>query len=318
MWRITIHHRREEAEKLRSLIKELKYPLFTEGNTKTVTYIPDEDIEKLMTMLEEVLDMRYKENLIEADRPHIVSSGPAKRILYQRTPLSITTIDEMLSKAMEYSSTDPWRLTLTIIAALITLAGLWIGNSTVIIGAMLVSPLLAPLYAFSVSTIAGSKRMIRDSIISFTLLIITTYMFTLFISVALKLLGYTAPMTGEIKQRITLHPLYTIIALLLGSAAMLSIRREVTEAIAGIAIAAALLPPLTTSALLLPYNEWSSIQALLVTLDNITGLSAGSIIALILTGVKPRREKGNTYRAASITIILLLVLTILTLYSLKQ
>ena len=314
MWRIMVHYKETDWENLEELLGGSGYPWYRSGDRSVIVYVPDGDVEEFITRLEEALDMRYRENLIEADKPHIVSSGPAKRMLHQRDPLSLTTVDEMLSKALEYSSRDPWRLALAIIAALITLAGLWIDSATVIIGAMLVSPLLAPLYAFSVSTIAGNRRMLRDSVVNLVLLMSITYASILSISVTLKLLGYTAPLTGEVRQRITLDPLYAVIALLLGSAAMLSIRREVTEAIAGIAIAAALLPPLTTSALLLPYSMWDSVRALLVTLYNIIGLSAGSITTLVLLGIRPRRGKGYIYRAVSVTLILLLILAFLVIY----
>ncbi|MCE4614384.1 MAG: TIGR00341 family protein [Desulfurococcales archaeon] len=311
MWRVTIHYRREEEDKIKRLLKEKQYNI-TYGDGTVIAYVPEGEVEDFLTQVENTLDMRYKENIVTADKPKIILGGPVKRTMNMKPSTMETPVDELIMKARQLSRIDPGKTLLAALASMITLIGLWLDSPAIVIGAMLLSPLLGPLYSLSLNLAFGKPRDTWKSLLNIIILTGAAYLTILAISLAIKQQGITIPASNEIISRTILTPLYAVLSILLGYAAILSTRKEVTEAIAGIAIAAALLPPLTVSALLLPVNIHGSMNALNITIQNITGITAGSLIAIITLNIKPRRTPYiNTY-----TITLALVTAAIILYTL--
>ena len=311
MWRVTIHYRREEESKIRELLKQKQYSV-TYGDGTIIVYVPEGEVEDFLTQVENTLDMRYKENIVVADKPKIILGGPVKRTITMKPSPTETPVDELIMKAKQLSRLDPGKTLLAALASMITLIGLWLDSPAIVIGAMLLSPLLGPLYSFSLNVAFGKPRDTWKSLVNIVILTGAAYLTILTISLVIKQLGIAIPANNEITTRTSLTPLYAVLSILLGYAAILSTRKEVTEAIAGIAIAAALLPPLTVSALFLPANIQESMNALNITIQNITGITAGSLIAIITLNIKPRRNPYiNTY-----TITLALITAAIILYTL--
>ena len=311
MWRVIIHYRREEESKIKELLKQKQYNV-TYGDGTIIVYVPEGEVEDFLTQVENTLDMRYKENIVVADKPKIILGGPVKRTIDMKPATAETPVDELIMKARQLSRIDPGKMLLAVLASMITLIGLWLDSPAIVIGAMLLSPLLGPLYSLSLNLAFGKPKDTWKSLLNIIALIGAAYLTILAISLAIKQQGITIPTNNEITSRTILTPLYALLSILLGYAAILSTRKEVTEAIAGIAIAAALLPPLTVSALLLPANIHESMNALNITIQNITGITAGSLIAIITLNIKPRRNPYiNTY-----TITLALITAAIILYTL--
>ncbi|MCE4605766.1 MAG: TIGR00341 family protein [Desulfurococcales archaeon] len=311
MWRVIIHYRREEEDKIRELLEQKQYNV-TYWDGTIIVYMPEGEVEDFLTHVENTLDMRYKENIVVADKPKIILGGPVKRTMTTKPATVEAPVDELIMKARQLSRVDPGKTLLAVLASTITLIGLWLDSPAIVIGAMLLSPLLGPLYSLSLNLAFGKPRDTWRSLLNIFILTGAAYLTILAISLAIKQQGITVPANNEITSRTILTPLYAVLSILLGYAAILSTRREVTEAIAGIAIAAALLPPLTVSALLLPVNIHGSMNALNITVQNTTGITAGSLIAIITLNIKPRRNPYiNTY-----TITLALITAAIILYTL--
>ncbi len=307
MWRVTVSYRREERNKLEDYLKDKPYPTVYAGNQVTI-YVPDDDIEEFLTGLENTLDMRYKENTIAADRPNVILGGPAKR-LQSKTP-GEKPVDELLAKAERDSRIDPGKILLTGLAAYIAMIGLWLDSPAIVIGAMLLSPLLSPLYALSINIVFGKPRQIALSTANLAALAASAYILVLLASLALHTgLGIDPPLNHEILSRTQLYkPVYAVLSVLLGYSALLATRKDVAEAIAGVAVAAALLPPLAVSALLLPVDTRLSLLSLDIALQNILGIIAGIILAVLSLGVKPRRSQGLNQLYTVTTILLVFIL----------
>jgi uncharacterized membrane protein len=77
-------------------------------------------------------------------------------------------------------------------------------------------------------------------------------------------------------------------ALLLGFATMTALSEGIPEGIAGVAIAAALLPPAVVTGLSLVLFPEGAVRAAVLTLQNIIGLIAGSIIGALFLHIGPR------------------------------
>ena len=308
MWRVIVSYREEEKGKLEGFLKDKPYPVIRQGN-QAIIYVPDSDIEEFLTGLENTLDMRYKENTIAADRPNVILGGPAKR-LQSKVP-GEKPVDELLAKAEKDSRIDPGKILLTGLAAYIAIIGLWLDSPAIVIGAMLLSPLLSPLYALSINIVFGKPRQVALSTANLAALALSAYILVLIASVTLHtVLGVNPPLNHEILSRTQLHkPVYALLSILLGYSALLATRKDVAEAIAGIAVAAALLPPLAVSALLLPVDTGLSLLSLDIALQNILGIIAGIILAVLTLGVRPRRSQGlnKLYTAATLLVVFILL-----------
>ncbi len=129
------------------------------------------------------------------------------------------------------------------LAAAIAAFGLLLNSPAVIIGAMLVAPLMAAILGVGLSIVVGDMRLFGRALgatVQGALLAVLT-------GCGIGLLTPGASPTAEILSRA--HPtlLDLGVALVAGAAAAYAIcRKDVSAAMAGVAIAAALVPPLTT------------------------------------------------------------------------
>lgn len=173
-------------------------------------------------------------------------------------------------------------------ATVIVTVGLIIGNATIIIGGMLVSPLLAPILSLALGVAMGDKRLVLRS---FWIVMITSgfvYLVTLF-------LGIFVPFDSvniEIVSRIKTSLAYVMVALFAGVAATVSyVKPQLSAALPGVAIAIALLPPLSVSALglvLLDGEVFFGAFSLYVV--NLVGIILASVVVFAMFGYYPLRK----------------------------
>jgi len=196
-------------------------------------------------------------------------------------------------------------LFMIIIGAGVATVGLFANNASLVIGAMLISPLLGPMTAFSFNTAVGkTDKMLKASISGLVLLaaVIGT-------SVLLTLIGLQfsdLPLTDEILSRTVISPVFLAVAIALGLAGGIAMSTEIPEIIVGVAIAAALVPPAAVAGIgiaLLDFDIFSS--AFTLTAANIIGLILGMMIVFFLEGVSPRKyfEKKKAQQHMIVTIV---------------
>ena len=138
---------------------------------------------------------------------------------------------------------------MTTVAAILCTLGIVEGNSAVIIGGMLVAPMLSPILAVSMGIGMADYKLIYRSLR--VILFAIVYSLGLSFAVAL-LLDKPDPenLNNEMLLRIGVSLETLLVALVAGIAASLSmIRSELHKYLAGIAIAVALIPPLSMSAI---------------------------------------------------------------------
>lgn len=129
-----------------------------------------------------------------------------------------------------------------VISAVIATIGLLTNNVAVIIGAMLVSPLLIPVIGISLGAVKGDFTLFRRAIEAeakgIALVIILVTIFTLLIP--------NASVTSEILLRTHPTPLDLLVALASGAAAAYALsKKNIGATLPGVAIAVAVLPPLS-------------------------------------------------------------------------
>lgn len=161
--------------------------------------------------------------------------------------------------------------------------GLLLNSPAIIIGAMLVAPLMTPIFSLSVALIRGRNYMMRRA------LLVEFYGVVIAILVAV-LIGLMMPepeLTYEIQAR--MHPtlLDLAVALAAGLAGSFSLaREEVSPALPGVAIAVALLPPLAVVGLGVSMRRWDVAGgALVLFLANFVAIHLVSAAVFYLSGL---------------------------------
>ena len=205
------------------------------------------------------------------------------------------------------------------IASVVALIGLFLNNVGIVIGAMLLSPLLGPIDSFAISAATGNFRLVRTCLKTIVILLAGIVLIA-FVASYLLSFAMDLPITAEILSRTVASPVYVIMAILLGFAVMIALSTGISENIAGVAVAAALLPPAVVTGIALAVYPQGAFGAAILTLENVAGLMAGCMIGGIALQVGPRsyREKVTAKTLAVrigwvlvILIIMLLFLSVL-------
>ncbi|MBN2734225.1 MAG: TIGR00341 family protein [Methanomicrobiaceae archaeon] len=301
MKKILIHARHEDYEYLKPLLQDYQHIDVNEKEyVRIILYVPDAGINEAIELLREPLDMRYKETLLEVSSPDFVISSSLSRAEKNINSSEKTPVEKLLDSAKDYIKIDYWSISLTAIAGLIALIGLFLGNVAIIIGAMLLSPILGPIHSFTIYAALGKTneaiRSLRVLIILlgsvFIVSAIAAYLLTLFMLIVPSS-SFFITITPEIISRTVSSPIYIIMAILLGIASIIALTRGAAEFIAGVAIAAALLPPTVVAGIALVMLPDSLAGSALLVLDNVIGLIAGALIATLIIGIAPRKS-GDT------------------------
>jgi len=204
-------------------------------------------------------------------------------------------------------------LFMIVIAAGVAVAGLFANNASLVIGAMLISPLLGPISAFSFNTAVGkTDKMIKSLVSGLILLIAVIGTGALLTIIAIQFTDL--PLTSEITSRTEISPVFLAVAIALGLAGGIAMSTNIPGILVGVAIAAALVPPATVSGIGIALWDWDIFSsALTLTAANIIGLVLGMMIVFFIGGVTPRKfyEKEKAQRHMIITITIFVGLSIL-------
>lgn len=195
------------------------------------------------------------------------------------------------------------------LAATLASLGLLQGSTAVVIGAMLVAPLMSPLIAAGLALAQGNGRLFRMGVgVS---LIGMALGFGVSLLVGLANPGYEPSMEIEARGRPDLMDLG--IALASGmAAAYASGRPKVAGTLAGVAIAAALVPPLAVVGIALTNDELViAYNAAILLVTNLVAIILGAALMYWLLGVSlPREVAGRPAwaRRARLTLVMLVIM----------
>jgi uncharacterized hydrophobic protein (TIGR00271 family) len=208
------------------------------------------------------------------------------RIQQWLTPrLTLFEKDEMVLNAELSASATLDYTVLILISALLAGLGLLLNSNAVIIGAMLVAPLMSPLISFATGMAIGRVSLVRRATIS----LFEGIAAALLISLALGFFSTTELITAEMAARgnpTTLDMAVAVVSGIMGGYA--AARRDISSALAGVAIAAALMPPLVTVGLALSFADFAlAFGAALLFATNIVSIILGAWGTLFLLGIRP-------------------------------
>ncbi len=253
-------------------------------------YAPAPSLNSILEDLRGLLDLRRRDNMITVIDVETGAGFPyryGKRRLLNGGGLLSRPLDILLEEAEDKARLNPTYIALASIAGVVALVGLVEGNPYIVIGAMLVSPIIAPIYSAALGLAAGKPRLALESVYSLTLLLVSAFTSALAAAAGLWLGHYRVSLAPPRLDYSTI-----IIPALLGIAVILSEASNTLEALSGVAIAAALIPPLALAALGIFGERLLLYRGVIVALVNVAFLLAfASATARII--LRLRRGKGK-------------------------
>ena len=215
-------------------------------------------------------------------------------------PLPIVTLNRNLWRASVPSLSFYVLLGLS---GLIATLGLLANSVAIIIGAMIIAPLIGPITGIAYSSTVANRRLLKRSFLT----LLTGVLFVVVISALAVLLIGLKTATPEIVARTNPNLLDLVIALAAGAAgAFANTRKRIADALPGVAIAVALVPPLSVVGIGIAWGETSlSIGALLLFITNLTGIIFSGVIILLLQsyGSIERAKQGLIFTVTTLLIL---------------
>jgi uncharacterized hydrophobic protein (TIGR00271 family) len=192
------------------------------------------------------------------------------------------------------------------LAATIATYGLLQGSAAVIIGAMLVAPLFTPILAGSLAIVQGDIRLVRLSLEA----ALKGIALAIGIAVVLTALSPLRTLTIEISSRTSPNLFDLAVALASGAAGAYAVaRKDVATALPGVAIAAALVPPLCVIGVGIAIGDPRvTAGSILLFVTNLIAITLAGSITLLLLGFRPAAgaEREARLRLGILTFLILL------------
>ncbi len=231
-----------------------------------------------------------------------------------RPTLTRVEQEELVRQAQGMAATSLDFSVLIVIAAVLATFGLLTSSPAVIIGAMLVAPLMSPLIAFSVGMTTGRVRMVRRS----ALTVVVGFALAVMLAIVVGAISPTKIITSEMAARGNPTVLDMGVALASGFiGAYATARKDIPAALAGVAIAAALVPPVCTIGLGLAYANTSLARgATLLFATNIVSIILAAWVVFFWLGLRPQvieESRGRQYISAAMVLVFAGILAALLL-----
>lgn len=193
-------------------------------------------------------------------------------------------------------------IALMVLATTIAAIGLVQNSAAVVIGAMLVAPLMTPLLGLGLSLVQGNVMLAKISIRSVSFGIFVALLVGFLVGFVIP--GFDQP-SGEMLARGGPSLLDLFVAFASGlAAAYASSRPGLLAALPGVAIAAALVPPIATSGLALSQANYDlAFNALLLFVVNMFTIVLASILSLWMVGFRSFRKTSDWIIYSGITVM---------------
>nr|WP_305906805.1 TIGR00341 family protein [Methylomarinum sp. Ch1-1]MDP4519512.1 TIGR00341 family protein [Methylomarinum sp. Ch1-1] len=192
----------------------------------------------------------------------------------------------------ENSSISNSYVLLMILSSMLATLGLFLNSPSVVIGAMVLAPLMAPIVSLSMGMLRSDNDLTRRSAVTLS----AGMIIALSLSALMAWLLPFQEVTNEIEGRLHPSTLDLLVAVLSGVAGAFAHAREnIAKSLPGVAIAVALVPPLCVSGIGLGWHNLDVFYgAMLLFLTNLTGIIMAAGLAFMVIGFAPfsRAKKG--------------------------
>ena len=235
-------------------------------------------------------------------------TGEAKdELIKRKLPIlpraSSEQFEELFKILRKNSQINSAYLTMMILSTIIATFGLYGDSSPVIIGAMILAPIIAPIVSFSMGMVRYDVPMLKKGFITIT----TGTLVSLAIAAGVTLIIPLQIITPEIEARLSPTLLDLGIAVASGIAAAYAHAKEgIAKSLAGVAIAVALVPPLAVAGIGVGWMNWEVFSgAILLYATNLAGIIMFAGLTFLLLGYAPfkRAKMGLIYTLVIIALV---------------
>jgi len=305
---IEIYHQKGKADEIEFLLQELPildtwhHHLVENNESVTKILVRSESTEEILHTLEKFFpgdgQLRIVILSVEATIPRPPEPEVQEEKTEQRSQKRIS-IEELYQKLYAVSSINTKYIVMVVIASFVAAIGLLKNDVAVIIGSMVIAPLFSPNMALSLATTLADMRLALKSIITN----VSGLMLGLLIGLVFGSLLNVTPDMPQIAARSDVSYFYLFLALATGVAGAYSLTTGVAEALVGVMVAVALLPPLVAAGLLFGGGYWlNGAEALLLCLVNVVCINLSGVVTFLFQGVKPN-EWGKAKQAKNAVIV---------------
>ena len=199
---------------------------------------------------------------------------------------------ELRERAEDLKPERTTYLVFAALSAIVAVGGLLLNSAIIIVGAMVISPFAGSTLSASVGWVLGDREMIVDSAISQTLGLVIAFVGAALMSLLLQRTGFVPPslVVGRIDQVsafLTPNLLTFAIAIAAGFAGALALATDLPVSIAGVAVAAAIVPAAATAGIGVVWGEpIILLGAVVLLLMNIVFINVAAYLGLVSLGYR--------------------------------
>lgn len=200
---------------------------------------------------------------------------------------------------------DTSYIVLMLLSTLLATIGVYLNSSAVVIGAMLLAPLMAPIVSLAMGLLRYDDELTINSMKKIGLGVLLA----LSASALLVLFFSYKPLTSEMQGRLNPTLLDLGVAVIAGvAAAYTKSFQEIMQGLAGVAIAVALVPPLAVAGIGLGRGDvYFFSHAFLLFITNLFGIVFASIFTFLVLGFSPAVKARRSVLAVLLALALITV-----------
>ncbi len=210
--------------------------------------------------------------------------------------------DLFVSLRAEAALSSPY-VVLMVLSVLLALTGLYANSAPVIIGAMILAPLMSPIVSLAMGLARTDPALLRNSLRTLAIGV----GLGLFCAITVAWIMPLENLTTEMRARLSPTLLDLSVAIISGMAgAYAHAKEEVAKSLAGVAIAVALVPPLSVAGIGVGWADWAMAKgAFLLFTTNLVGIALAASATFLVLGFAPFKlaKKG-----LAITLVLMAVI----------
>lgn len=219
------------------------------------------------------------------------SKAHAKEMVGKKLPLishaSTEEFQHLFTQLRSNAELKTSYLVLMILSTMLATFGIFANSTPVVIGAMILAPLMAPIISLSMAVLRQEKKLSLNSTRTILGGLLAGFLCAMIVTFFTPL---NTP-NSEILSRVRPNLLDLGIAVVSGVAgAYAHAREEIAKTLAGVAIAVALVPPLAVSGIGLAWLDMEVfLGALLLLLTNLAGMILAGALTFLVMGYSPFR-----------------------------
>lgn len=212
---------------------------------------------------------------------------------------------ELFVSLRDDSKSNSSYIVLMLLSTMLATFGLYLDSSSVVIGAMILAPLMAPIVSLAMGILRRDVSLLKNSAQKIAIGI----SLALSAAIIITLLFPHKPLTDEMQGRLNPTLLDLAVAIISGVAAAYSKSfKEIAQSLAGVAIAVALVPPLAVAGIGLGRGDlFFFLQAFLLFSTNLIGIILAATYTFFVLGYSPAVQGKFGARVVTLTLALITV-----------